>query len=134
MLINPNGSPFYIFRHFDTVKKYLFVKNSNWSPLSLFLSDIRFTQKIFANNKIQFWRWRFKNIAVYSNFCCYIRTILRFSKEKADVRKQALPLVTSTLYPNFLDVISEVICVLLRRSQKIKKKVLAFVSGAISEH
>ena len=39
------------------------------------------------------WRPRYKNFALYPKFSCYIRTILRFTKEEAEFRKQPLPFV-----------------------------------------
>ena len=43
-----------------------------------------------------------------------MRTIVRFIEEEADFRKQALPIVPAR-YAQTVDVISKVICVLMRR-------------------
>ena len=63
---------------------------------------------------------------------------MRFTEEKAEVQKQALPFVPARYIPTF-EVISEVTCVLLGRRQRIKNAV-AFnsaryirTSGALSE-
>ena len=104
--------PFYILRHYETVQS------------SHFLSDIRFSQKIskkYISILSEFSRWRFQYVAVYPNFCRYIRTIMRFTKEKAGIRKQAIPFVPAR-YIRTLDVISEVICVLMRWSRMINKR------------
>ena len=73
-------------------------------------------------------RCNLEYIALYPNFGRYIRTTLRFTKEEAEVRKQALPYVTARCIRT-LDVISEVICVLMKKSRRIGKKALAFVSA-----
>ena len=63
-------------------------------------------------------------VEIYPNFRRHFRTILRFTKEETEVRKQALPFVPAH-HIRILDAISEVICVLLSR---MIKKELAFVS------
>ena len=70
-----------------------------------------------------------ENIALNPNFRRYIQNILRFTKREAEVRKQALPFVP-THYIRTFDVISEVICVLLRR---MKNKRSHLSQHAISE-
>ena len=66
-----------------------------------------------------------------------IRTILRFTKEEAEVQKQALPFVPARYIRTF-DVISEGICVLLRRRRRIEKEFVSAryirTSEAFSEH
>ena len=75
MLKIPKNSPFLIF----------------FSKLS-FLAEIRFSQYISTNNFFsilsEFWRWRFEKFALNPNFRRYIRTILRFNREEAEIREK----------------------------------------------
>ena len=48
----------------------------------------------------EFWRWSFDNFALYPNFCRYIRTIMRFTKARRDLKTSA-PIYPSTLYTIF---------------------------------
>ena len=65
-------------------------------------------------------------VAFFSKFCqtstfySILYLILRFTKEEAGVRKQALPLVPAR-YIRIFDVISKVNCVLLWRKRRFEK-------------
>ena len=101
---------FTFFRHYETSK-------------FSFLSDIRFSQKTSFDKfsiRSEFRRWWFENIALSPNFWRNIRTILRFTKEEAQIRRQAILFVPAR-YIRIFDVISEIICVLLRRNNRIEK-------------
>ena len=96
---------------------------SKFSSFCLILGFLNIYSIFFAIVS-EFWRRRFKNIAPYPNFQRYIRTILRFTKEEAELQKQALPFVPRGYIQTF-DVISQVTCLLTEAYAWIKRSHLS---------
>ena len=77
-------------------------------------------------------------VAFFSKFCqistfySILHFILRFTKEEAEVRKQALPFVPARYIRTF-DVIFEVNCILLQRKQRFENKRSQLSQHAVSE-
>ena len=128
MLKNLKVSPFRFFRHYETVQS------------SHFSSD-RFSQYISTNIFFRyspiFWR-TIRSKALYPNFWRYVQTILRFSKEETEVRKQAL-LFAPARYIRISEAFSEPqmhslgvskLCVFRRRHPGRILKTLRFLVSA----
>ena len=77
------------------------------------------------------WRFFFK-VCQISTFYSPLFLLLRFNKEEADVRKQALPYVP-TRYILTFDLISDVNCVLLWRKRRFENIALYPNFDVISE-